>query len=303
VALLAVTGASGFVGRRLVRVAAERGYDVVGIVRREAAAAVVAACGGRPVVAALGRDPLAAAFAGAAAVVHLAQVGADRPGSSIEAVNVRGTEGVIAGVQRAGVGRIVFLSGLGVARYAMTRRCTNRYFLSKLSAELALYRSGVDVAVFRPSYLLGPGGELLAQLLQELAEGEVEIVGDGRYRMQPMAVTDAAELILAAVERRSPGPATFDLVGPEPLAFAELVARVARVARASGRALGDYRVRELPVGDADRRAAAGGYRGLLPDELDCLLCDEVADPGPVQELLGRRLTPLDDVIAAALREA
>ena len=39
---------------------------------------------------------------------------------------------------------------------------------------------------------------------------------------------------------------------------------------------------------------------MLPDELDCLLCDEVADAAPLADLLGRPLRPLDDAIAAAV---
>ena len=42
---------------------------------------------------------------------------------------------------------------------------------------------------------------------------------------------------------------------------------------------------------------------MLPDELDCLLCDEVSDPAPLEALLGRRLLPLDEALAAAVRAA
>jgi hypothetical protein len=42
---------------------------------------------------------------------------------------------------------------------------------------------------------------------------------------------------------------------------------------------------------------------MLPDELDCLLCDEVADPAPLAALVGRPLTPLDDALAEAVRAA
>jgi NADH dehydrogenase len=298
---LAVTGANGFVGRHLLRLAAARGYDVVGVVRREEASSMVVECGARPVVAALGPDPLARAFAGAHAVVHLAQVGAERGGATFEAVNVRGTGSVVAAARESGVGRIVFFSGLGVARYGMARRCTNRYFLSKLAAELELFRSGLDVTVFRPSYVLGAGGELVPSLLGEIASGEVEVLGNGRHRMQPIAVKDAAELVLAALERNARGTAVYDLVGPEPVSYRDFVGRVARVARGLGRSAGDYRFRETAVIEAERHAAAGGYRGMLPEELDCLLCDEVSDPGPLEALLGRFLAPLDDALAASVR--
>ena len=44
----------------------------------------------------------------------------------------------------------------------------------------------------------------------------------------------------------------------------------------------DLRVREVPIEEADRRARAGGFSGMLPDELDCLLCDEVSDSCPAR---------------------
>jgi len=57
----------------------------------------------------------------------------------------------------------------------------------------------------------------------------------------------------------------------------------------------------VSVAEADRQAAAGGYRGMMPDELDCLLCDEVADARPLEALLGRFLTPLDEALLPAVR--
>jgi NADH dehydrogenase len=290
---LAVTGAGGFVGRHLTAAAVAAGWGVVGVVRSEPAATRVREAGGRPVLAGLEPAALAAAFRGAQAVVHLAQVGAERGGATYEAVNLGGTRAVVEAARRAGVGRIVFLSGLGVARYGMERRCSNPYFLSKLACELELFRSGLTVAVFRPSYVLGPGGELVSGLLRELAAGEVEVIGNGGYRMQPIAVGDAAALVLAAAQ--AGGTAVFDLVGPEPVSYRGFVDRLARLAAERGRPAA-YRVRQLPAGEADRQAAAGGYRGLLRDELDCLLCDQVGEAAPLEALLGRALTPLDQAL-------
>lgn len=297
---LAVTGASGFVARHLLRYATAERWDVVGTVRSEAGAHSVLASGGRPVsVAGLERGALARAFAGARAVVHLAQIGAERHGDDYEAVNVAGTRAVIEAAQDVGVERIVYFSGLGVARYGMSHRCTNAYFLSKLAAEVALYRSGLPVAVFRPSYIVGAGSGLIVDLLRQIAAGEVERVGEGRYRMQPVAVMDAAEAILAAARGVATRHSVFDLVGPEAVSYQQLLDRLARFA-SSGRG---FRIREVSVPEAERQAAAGGYRGMLPDELDCLLCDEIGDARPLAALLGRSLTPLDASLDAALSGA
>ncbi|MFI5183484.1 MAG: NAD-dependent epimerase/dehydratase family protein [Vicinamibacteria bacterium] len=298
---LVVTGANGFVGRHLIRRATARRAEVVGIVRTEAAAAAVANAGGRPVVVpALEASALAPVLAGASAVVHLAQIGAERPGVTYQAVNVEGTRAVVEAARFAGVTRMALFSGLGVAHYGQSRRSTNPYFLSKWAAELELLRSGLTPVVFRPSYIVGPGDALVPEFAQEIAAGIVELPGDGSYRMQPIAVEDAAAAILAGVERREAWPTVFDLVGPEPVSCAGFVERLGETLRGATRPHA-YVLRSVPVEEADRRAAAGGYRGMSSDELDCMLCDEVADPRPLEALLGRFLTPLDEALAIAVR--
>ena len=296
---VAITGAGGFVGRHVASAASARGLDVVGVVRSEKAAETVRRAGARPAfVSGLEEGALAAALEGAAAVVHLAQIGSEREGASYDGVNVAGTRAVAAAAARAGVGRAVFLSGLGVARFGQSRRCTSRYFLSKLAAEVELYRSSLDVAVFRPSYIVGPGNPFLQSLLAELGAGEVEVVGDGGYRLQPVAVRDAAEAVLETALDGGPSRwRVFDLVGPEAVSYRALLDRLA--ARSG---TGGFRVRTVPVEEADRQAAAeGGYRGMGAAELDCLLCDEVSDSRPLEALLGRLLTPLDQVLDEAVR--
>jgi nucleoside-diphosphate-sugar epimerase len=306
---IAVTGASGFVGQRLVRAAAERGLEAVGIVRSALGARFVAAAGGRAaIVPELDAAPLARAVAGSAALVHLAQIGAERGGATYEAVNIAGTCRVVLAAAAAEVPRVVYLSGLGVAHYGMVPRCTNRYFLSKLASEVELFRSGRETVVFRPSYITGPGDGLVRGLVRDMVAGEVERPGDGAYRMQPVAVVDAVAAILAAASSPAAAPEyprprhrVLDLVGPETISYGDLIERVGRIARTQGKA-GEYRVREVPIEEADRRAARGDFHGHLPDDLDCLLCDELSDPRPLESLLGRPLTPLDDALTAAVRE-
>jgi len=301
---IAVTGANGFIGRHVVRHAAASGYEVAGIVRSEPAAHAVTEAGGSPVQL-VGRDPeaLVRALDGCSAIVHLAQIGAERVGQTYGAVNVGYTERVLEDCRHAGVPRVVYFSGLGVARYGMSLRCSNEYFLSKLTAETILFRSGLEGVVFRPSFVVGPGDAFVPAVLRAIAGGEMERPGDGAYRMQPIAVADAALAAMAAVERPPDAfPRVFDLVGPEAVSYGALLERLARVALALGRRA-DLRVREVPIAEADRRARAGGFQGMAPDELDCLLCDEVADPAPLAALLGRPLTPLDEALAAAVRAA
>lgn len=306
---VAVTGANGFVGRSLVRHASALGHEIVGVVRSEAGAKAVLGDGGRPVlVPALAPEFLAPAVADCCAVVHLAQIGAERGDATYDAVNVEGTRAVATAARAAGVSRVVFFSGLGVAHFGQKPRCTNRYFRSKLEAEMALFRAGLEVVVFRPSHIVGPGDPFVSGLLQQLSSGVVEEPGDGSFRTQPIALRDAAALVLAAVERPAlpslhgggPAPLVYDLVGPEAVSYRCFLERLAGLARALGRPA-ELRVRDVPVGEADAQARAGGWHGMSPDELDCVLCDEVGDPAPLEALLGRFLTPLDEALSAVVR--
>jgi NADH dehydrogenase len=304
---LAVTGANGFVGQAILALAARERVEVVGVVRSEKGAAAVTRLGARAaVVPRLEADPLVKVFAGAEAVAHLAMIGREREGQNYEAVNVQGTRAVVDAARRAGVPRVILFSGLGVAHYGMTRRCTNRYFLSKLSAEVELFRSDREAVVFRPSYIVGPAHGLVTSLLADMAKGEVMRVGDGRYRMQPVAVADAAAAVLASAANPPPGsvppPRVCDLVGPVPVSFQAFIERTAAAARAAGLPA-EFQVREVSVEEADRAAAAGGFRGMGPDDVDILLCDEVSDAAPLVRLLSRPLTPLDEAIATTVRGA
>ena len=303
-ARIVVAGASGFVGGHLLRAARAAGHDAAGLVRSERAAAQVRERGGTAVPLSEDEPALARSLEGRDALVHLAQIGSERGGQSYEAVNVGLTERLVRAARRAGVPRIVMFSGLGVARYGQSRRVTSRYFLSKLAAETAVFRSGLDAAVFRPSYVVGPGDALVPSVLAAMQRGEVERPGDGSYRMQPIAAADAVAAVLAAVVRPPAAfPTVFDLVGPEAVSYARLLERLEAVARRLGRAA-RLRVREVPVAEADRRARTdAGYQGMGTDELDCLLCDEVADAGPLESLLGRALVRLDEALEAAVREA
>jgi uncharacterized protein YbjT (DUF2867 family) len=299
---IAVTGANGLVGLAVCTEAARQGFVPIGVVRSQESAASLRAAGVHAeIVPQLHDRTLVGALQGADAVLHLAQIGKQTTTETFEHVNIDGTRSVIEAARRAGVRRVAYFSGLGVAHYGMTRHCTNAYFLSKLACEVELFRSGLEHTVFRPSYIVGPGSGFLRSLLREMEAGELTRVGDGQYRLQPIALQDVAQLVLAALQRPVEQiPCVYDLVGPEPISFNQLLSRLGEHAHALGRRI-EYRVREVAVDEAMRQARSSGYRGMRGDDLDCLLCDEVSDPVPLERLLGRSLTPLDAALEAALQ--
>ena len=173
--VLVVTGASGFIGSAVCRVAMEEGLEVRGITRsadRPLAEGVV-----RHVVPGLGpSEELAMALDGAQAVIHLAarvhvmkETAAD-PDAAFREVNVDGTLALTYAAQAAGVRRLVFASSIKVNgeatrpghpfRESDAPAPQDAYGRSKLLAEQALAAStkeGPEGAVVRPPLVYGPG--------------------------------------------------------------------------------------------------------------------------------------------------
>lgn len=306
---IAITGANGFVGMHLVRAARAAGAQVMGVVRSAAGAERVREAGAAATKAPLDRLALSGAFAGADAVVHLAHIGAERGADRYESVNVEGTRQVAAAAWDAGVPRIVMFSGLGVARYGQDPRVTSRYFRSKLDAESALFASSLQVVILRPSWVLGPGEAFVPWLVAQARTGRLELPGNGSNRMQPIAAEDAVRAILGVADPGTdparlfhpgrPPHRVIDLVGPEPLSVRDFVARLFTAAARLGHPV-EFETASVPIEEARRAAASSGWHGMAADELDCVICDEVADPGPLEALLGRPLTPLDEAVRRAV---
>jgi NADH dehydrogenase len=294
---IAIVGANGFVGRHVVILAGEQGVTTLGVVRSEAGAEIARSLGALPFqidgLTRAATQSLAASLKGCDGLVYLASVSEGPQG--VDRTDPSGLVNVLDACREAGVPRVVFFSGLGVARYGMNPHCTNPYFLAKMAGEVALFRSGLFATVFRPSYIFGAGDEFLSPLsIRVGADPVIEIPGRGDYRLQPISVQDTARAVLGALQQDRTGTRVIDLVGPEILSYRALVLRLAS---AMGRLV---EIRERPLEEALAQARASQYFGLRPFDLACLLCDEVSDSRPVEALLGTELDSLDALIATTL---
>jgi NADH dehydrogenase len=293
---VAIIGANGFVGRHLVEHAASQGVKVLGVVRSAHGAALVQSLGGRPLpVADLGRETrraLESELKACDGLVYTAPVSVSP--LARDRTDPAGLLNVLEACRTAGVPRVVFFSGLGIAHFGMNPHCTSPYFLAKMAGEVALFRSGLAATVFRPSYIFGARDEFLTPLLARMSESTViEIPGDGAYRIQPISVRDTARATLRALEPDEAPARVVDLVGPEIISYRDLIARMALAMRRP------VEIRHRSVDEAFAQARASGYFGLRPQDLACLLCDEVADPTAARRLVEGTLESLDSVIAQA----
>jgi uncharacterized protein YbjT (DUF2867 family) len=135
-------------------------------------------------------------------------------------VAVRNSEILFRAAAAAGVQRIVHVS--------ITNASTDSadpYFRGKARAERALAESGLPHAVARPAILFGGTGVLLNNIAWLLRRMPVFAIGGrGDYRIRPIHVDDLAALCADLGERSD--TVTVDAVGPESIAFRNLVAAI-----------------------------------------------------------------------------
>ncbi|MFX0156175.1 MAG: NAD-dependent epimerase/dehydratase family protein, partial [Candidatus Hodarchaeota archaeon] len=122
---LVITGANGYLGKHSITSAIQKGWEVVGIVRREDAAKEVEALGAKAVIIKdFNLDSLKKVLAGCKALLHFRAVVCGSE-DLFKKINVEGMSILIEAALEAKVSRIIFPSGLGVDRYGIEEWANN----------------------------------------------------------------------------------------------------------------------------------------------------------------------------------
>lgn len=280
--MILVTGATGFIGAEILRRASRRGWRVRGLARHPERAEAL----GRLPNVELFRgdvvepDELDEAMEGVSAVIHLVGIVAPTAAQSFAAVHVRGTEHVLAAAGRAGVGRWIHMSALGVE----AGRGRAEYFRTKWAAEEAVRAADLSRTIFRPSIVFGPDDDFTNRLARVLRWSPVlPLPGGGRQRFQPVWVGDVAECFLQAARAEATPREVYDLAGPEVLTLAEMARALARAMNAGPRAI-------VPLPMPLARAGAAllevvpGPSPITREQLTMLELGSVADPAALAAL-------------------
>lgn len=219
-----VTGATGFLGRRVVRQLLEGGQEVRAIVRAPGRESVLSP---PPTDVCYGDvsdpDALAEACRGIDTVVHLVAVIRGGP-RQFAAVNREGTANVAAAAKAAGsVKHLVHLSAIGAAADPRLQ-----YLHSKWQGEQEVIKSGVRYTIIRPSLIFGPGDEFTRAVAALVRTTPVTpVIGSGVNRLQPIYVDDVAACVVAASSGNLRGNRIIAIGGPQQLSYNEIVATVA----------------------------------------------------------------------------
>lgn len=239
---LLITGGSGFLGGYVIEEARRRGHEVVALARSDTAAAAVAR---------RGAEPLSGDFDDPAGLPDVFSSAHCSSLLNIASLGFGHAPAIVAAARSAGLDRAVFLSTT-----AVSTRLPARSRAVRLDAEEQIRESGLKWTILRPTMIYGaPGDRNLSRLLTLLPRVPLlPVPGGGRHLQQPVHVADVAGAALSAVERPESAGTTYDIAGPEPLSFAELL-------RVAARAVGS-RTRFVPVPLSPLVAAARGYELL-----------------------------------------
>ncbi len=256
---IALTGASGYTGGRLLETLRARGDFVSALVRPQSVDDRLRGLASRLVVGELD-DPEAARrlVEGQDAVLHVAAVyrTAGHPDSYYREVNVGGTERLLEAAATVGVGRFVHTSTVGVhgdvknppADETAPFAPGDVYQATKAEAEALALRfhreRRLPVTVVRPGAIYGPGETRLLKLFRAIARGRYAIVGSGRSFYPPVYIDDLVQGFLLALERPEAVGEAFLVCGPSYVSQAELAALIAR--HTGGRVL-PFRVPAAPI--------------------------------------------------------
>lgn len=220
--MILVTGASGYVGGRLLRSLESRGEALRCLARRpEFLRSRVGA--NTEIVAGDVLDPesLGAALQQVRTAYYLVHSMAS--GSSYAEDDRRGALAFAATARDAGVQRIVYLGGLGHGQEL------SAHLASRQEVGRILHDSGVPTIEFRASIVIG-SGSLSFEVVRALVE-KLPVMVTPRWvntRTQPIGIEDLVAYLVEALDH-PPADAIYEIGGPEQVTYGELMREYARL--------------------------------------------------------------------------
>ncbi len=237
-----ITGGTSMLGREVAAALSGRGDEVVMFQRSPGSEQYEQRLGDLA-------DPAAvtAAMSGVDAVVHVgARVGIVGSWEAFAETNISGTANVVAAARAEGVSRMVYISSPSVAHAGKSLvgegagpadpdAARGHYSRSKATAELATLAASTDqfpVVAIRPHLIWGPGDtQLIGRIVDRARAGRLATIGSGMALIDTTYVTNAADAIVAALDRAPEleGRA-FVVSNGQPRPVRELVERIVRAA-------------------------------------------------------------------------
>jgi uncharacterized protein YbjT (DUF2867 family) len=218
-----VTGATGFVGGRLVPALVDAGHEVTALVRD--ASRYDSPAGVRVVEGdLLDAGSFESALEGIEAAYYL--VHSMRSGEGFEERDRRAAHNFTTAATAHGVERVVYLGGLGEERERLSRHLRSRREVEHILAE-----GGPALTTLRAAIVVGEGSASFDMVRQ--VAGRLPVMVTPRWvrtRCQPIAVADVVAYLVGVLDVPETAGDTFEAGGPDVLSYEELIRRTARIA-------------------------------------------------------------------------
>jgi uncharacterized protein YbjT (DUF2867 family) len=229
-AVIAITGGTGFLGGHLARELVARGHLAKilarGISKRDDDLRNTTNIAFAP-VSVDEEKQLVAQFGGCDAVCHLVGINREQKPGDFERVHVKGTRTVVSAANLAQVKKIVLVSYLR-ARPSQT----SKYLDTKWQAEEIVRNSGIDFTIIKPGMIYGQGDQMITNIIDGLQMfplvGFWPTVGLLEKPVNPIFVADVVEILIAALVDGRMSKQTVAVIGPEQITLTGAAMRVAK---------------------------------------------------------------------------
>ena len=224
-----VPGIAGFVGKAVQNELLAAGHEVIGMIRsvkdRQMLDRRVSVIMGDVTDTTLLRDKLPAIDA----CIYLPGLLREFPqkGVNFKSVHADGVRNVMEAAKSKGAGRWVQMSALGVGRGLQTG-----YYETKLQGEAHVKASGLGWTIFRPSVVFSREYDPRPNFVSELGNiirrsPVIPVFGDGKYRLQPIALEVLARAMVASLAMPESYGKTYEVGGPEKLRYRDILRTIA----------------------------------------------------------------------------
>jgi NADH dehydrogenase len=293
-----VAGGTGFIGKRLVRQLLDGGHKVL-LMQRPSSKEQISPQNNLEIVRLDPQREIVAKNITADAVINLAGIIREFPSKGItyHRAHVEVARNLVDFAGRAGIPRFLQMSALGVKPDS-----AGGYMRSKFDAEQYIQKSALKWTIFRPSVVYGPDDHIVAlfsSMIRKLPI--VGVVGDGRYKLQPLHVDDVcAGFVRALTDDRAMGR-TFEFGGPDVMTFDQMLDAI-------GEAIGIKPVRKfhVPVKLLLPVAAILKWHKafpITPEQINLLIAGSYTFDDSYYDFVGRKPIAFKDGLSRFLQPA